>query len=493
MSGYVLVDGVGDWPEVPASSPADFHAEVVAACRAGGRLVALPVMELRGPQLVAVVAHDGARTVEVWRTAAVSGGRYPALTAVLPQAQAFEREVAEEHGLVLEGHPWPKPLRHHADLDAPGTTDPYPFFRVEGEGVHEVAVGPVHAGIIEPGHFRFQCYGEVVHHLEIQLGYQHRGAQRLLLTAPPGRRLVIVESVAGDTAIGHGLAHVTVMEKLAGLAIPPAAQALRAMALELERIANHTGNLGALCNDVGYQPGAAWYGRLRGDYLNLLVEMTGNRFGRGWLVPGGVRLGLPEGERAGFLSRLAAAAEDCERVAELVFDASAVVSRFERTGRVEAKVAAELGLVGPVGRASGLERDARCDHPEGAYRESPPAIAVREAGDVMARAEVRRAEIAPAAACVRTQAAKIAGQLASPWSSEPLRRSALAVALLEGWRGEIAHVAATDREGQLVGYQIVDPSFHNWFGLAMALRGNQISDFPLCNKSFNLSYAGHDL
>ena len=494
MSVQVLADGSCALDEIPRLRPEEFHAAVAAACQTGARLAALPVIESRGErQLLAVLAQDASRNVQLVKMTIPADGRYPALTAQLPQAQAFEREVAEEHGLVPEGHPWCKPLRRHADLEMPGTPDPHPFFRVEGESVHEVAVGPVHAGIIEPGHFRFQCSGETVHHLEIQLGYQRRGAEKLLLASSPARRMAVAESVAGDTAIGHGLAHVTVMEKLAGVEPPLAAQILRAIALELERIDSHTGDLGALSSDVGYQPGAAWYGRLRGDFLNLLVELTGNRFGRGLLVPGGVRFDLPASERAGFLARFEAAATDFERIADVIFDAPAVVSRFEGTGRLDKATADALGLVGPVGRACGLDRDARRDHPEGIYRFAPIPVALRDSGDVMARAELRRAEVGNSAAFVQAQVAALtSGQLAVELPSR-LRSSCVAVAMVEGWRGEIVHVATTSDEGQLSSYKIVDPSFHNWFGLAMALRGGQISDFPLCNKSFNLSYAGHDL
>jgi Ni,Fe-hydrogenase III large subunit len=427
------------------------------------------------------------------RMAVPADGRYPALTADLPQAQAFEREVAEDEGLVPEGHPWCKPLRRHADLEAPGEPDRHPFFRVEGEGVHEVAVGPVHAGIIEPGHFRFQCYGETVHSLEIQLGYQKRGLEALLLAAPSARRQVLAESVAGDTTIGHGLAHATLMERLGDVTPPPRAQALRAIALELERMDSHTGDLGALCGDVGYLPALSYYGRLRGDFLNLLQEMSGNRFGRGLLVPGGVRLDLPDAELAGFAARFENHAADFERIADLVFDAPSVISRFEQTGVLTLAMAGELGLVGPAGRACGLPRDARRDHPEGSYRTASVPVVVRETGDVMARAEIRRAEAGHSAAFIRAQLANLpSGSVAVPPPAR-LRPASIAVSFIEAWRGEIVHVATTTTDGKLASYKIVDPSFHNWFGLAMALRGEQISDFPLCNKSFNLSYAGHDL
>jgi Ni,Fe-hydrogenase III large subunit len=494
MTALLLSDGTCGLDAVPCCDPDTFRNHVVAACRMGARLIATTVLPLRGQDaLLAILAHDRPSSVEAVAMALPPERRYLSLSADLPQAQAFERELAEAHGLVPVGHPWPKPLRRHADLESPGSPDLHPFFHLEGAGVHEVAVGPVHAGIIEPGHFRFQTYGETVHSLEIQLGYQTRGAEKLLLSSPPLRRQIVAESVAGDTSIGHGLAYAIAIEKLAGMAVPVQAHVLRALALELERMDSHTGDLGALCNDVGYLPGASWYGRLRGDFLNLLVELSGNRFGRGLITTGGVRLGLPGSELGGFVTRFTSAVADFESIAEVIFDAPSVVSRFERTGALGQEEADELGLVGPVARACGCDRDARRDHPEGVYRRVPVQVALGSTGDVMARAEVRRAEVGHSATFIRTLLAGLAdGDRVEPTPGR-LQPSRLAVAMVEGWRGEIVHVATTSETGELATYKIVDPSFHNWFGLAMALRGQQISDFPLCNKSFDLSYAGHDL
>jgi Ni,Fe-hydrogenase III large subunit len=494
MTAFLLSDGACGVDEIPCWDPEAFRTRVVAACKDGARLVAMLVLPIRNQECVlAVLAHDRSSSVEALAMAVPADLHYPSLSSELPQAQAFERELAETRGLVAVGHPWPKPLRRHADLESPGSPDGHAFFHLEGAGVHEVAVGPVHAGIIEPGHFRFQCYGETVHSLEIQLGYQTRGAEKLLLASPPLRRQIVAESVAGDTSVGHGLAYATAIEKLAGLELPTQAHLLRALALELERMDSHTGDLGALCNDIGYLPGASWYGRLRGDFLNLLIELSGNRFGRGLLTVGGVRFGLPGSELGGFVARLGSAVSDFESIAEVIFDAPSVVSRFERTGAISLTVADDLGLVGPVARACGCDRDARRDHPEGIYRRLPVAIALRTDGDVMARAEVRRAEVGHSTTFIRTLLAGLTEGVRMASAPKLLPPSRLSVALVEGWRGEIVHVAATSATGELAAYKIVDPSFHNWFGLAMALRGQQISDFPLCNKSFNLSYAGHDL
>jgi Ni,Fe-hydrogenase III large subunit len=497
---------LSDLPRVPAEELADL---CLGLCTSGCRISALTVLPEREPgraaprSLLAVLARDTDGVLGLVRAEVGAGGGYPALTRLLPQAQGFEREIHERWGILPEGHPWLKPLRVHAaggargDASAAGEAgrNPEPshrFFRVEGEGIHEVAVGPVHAGIIEPGHFRFQCSGEEVLHLEIQLGYQHRGAEALFLRSSPGRRLVVAESIAGDTAVGHALAWCQAWEALAGAEVPLGPQSIRGIALELERIANHTGDLGALCNDVGFLPGASWFGRLRGEFLNLLLELSGNRFGRGLLTPGGVRFGLSADERSTLSRRLAAAERDLGRVAGLVFGNTAVAARFEGTGVMSRELAETLGLVGPAARASGCQRDARGDHPAGIYRFAHVPVALAESGDVMGRAMIRSIEAQRSVAFAREQLAEMPdGRLAL--DLPPPRPDHVVVSLVEGWRGEIAHVAVTSASGALADYRFVDPSFHNWFGLAMAMRGGRISDFPLCNKSFNLSYAGHDL
>jgi len=350
----------------------------------------------------------------------------------------------------------------------------------------------VHAGIIEPGHFRFQCHGEEVLSLEIQLGYQHRGAEALIERARPARRMVVAESIAGDTVIGHAVAHAMVVEALGGAKVPLRAEALRAVALELERLANHAGDLGGLSTDVAYLPGAAHFGRIRGDFLNLLLELSGNRFGRGLIRPGGVRFDLTPEMAASARARLQRAAGDFQSTAEMTLRSPSVESRFEKTGVVTRDVAEDLGLVGPVARASGAMRDVRRDHAHGFYRYAHIPVTSLETGDVMARAMVRWLEAERSLEFLDQELSRFpSGEIYQEPSPAGARR--LAAALVEGWRGEIVHVAVTDESGEICRYKVVDPSFHNWFALAIALRGNQISDFPLCNKSFNLSYCGHDL
>jgi len=479
--------------EVMPEAPGAWRDSVLAAHGRGARLVGLFAWP-SGPEthtLAAILAFDAQGRLAFHRTRIATEGTFASLTPAIPAAQAFEREIFERHGLRPAGHPWLKPLLRHADLEGAPGVEEETFFRVAGEGVHEVAVGPVHAGIIEPGHFRFQCAGEEVIHLEIRLGYQRRGVEALMVSASPARRLALAESIAGDAALAHAIAHVEAIEGLSGREAPPRAQAIRAVALELERLANHAGDLGALCGDVGYLPGTSWLGRLRGEFLNLLLELSGNRFGRGLVVPGGVRFDLDDRLRAAFAPRIAFAARDLDEVCDLVFSEPSVLSRFEQTGVLSREDAERLGVVGPPARASGCTLDARANHPSGLYRFAHIAVASAREGDVLARGMVRRLEAARSLAFLAEEIDQLpGGPFAEP--PAPLRPDALVVALVEGWRGETAHLAATDREGRLSLYRVVDPSFHNWFALAVAMRGAQISDFPLCNKSFNLSYAGHD-
>jgi Ni,Fe-hydrogenase III large subunit len=477
--------------DLAAKGGAAFHDRVIDACSRGGRLGALSFLPQAG-MLVAIVLGDEDGTIDPVAARIARGGTYPSLTKSLPEAQALERAVLEDHGIIPDGHPWPKPLRRHAALDAASGGVAHEFFQVTGAGVHEVAVGPVHAGIIEPGHFRFQCSGETVHTLEIHLGYQHRGVLDLLTQAPPARRLAIAESIAGDTAIGHALAHCQAIESLAGVEPPLLAHVVRGVALELERIANHVGDLGALCGDVGYLPGASWFGRLRAVFLNALIELSGNRLGKGLIVPGGVRSAPDAQARAAVVDRLSCAERELSSVAAVAFDTPSVVSRFERTGTISRGDAAALGVVGPAARASGVARDVRQNHPYGIYRFSHIPIALVGTGDVMARALERWIEVERSLTFVRERLGEMGdGPLSVPLPA--MQPNRLAVGMVEGWRGEIVHLLATDGHGRIASADVVDPSLHNWLGLAFALRNNQISDFPLCNKSFNLSYAGHDL
>ncbi len=281
------------WREIPELSLTEFRSALLQRCRTGARIaawLAVPASEPGHLTMLAVLADDSASVLYPMTAPYRPGTPFPSLTPELPQASMFERELWEEYAVQIEGHPWLKPLRRHTHARHDGPALPaFPFYRVQGTGVHEVGVGPVHAGIIEPGHFRFQCHGEKVLFLEIRLGYQHRGLERALLSASEAKQMILAESIAGDTVLGHAIAYTMVREAIAATSVPYAAEVTRGMAIELERLANHVGDLGALANDVAFLPAGAYLGRLRGDVLNLLLELSGNRFGRSLIVPGGVR------------------------------------------------------------------------------------------------------------------------------------------------------------------------------------------------------------
>ena len=452
-----------------------------------------------GLELVAVLAEDSRAALHVG-IGRVSGNTFPSITPQCPQAHLFEREIHEQSGLMPEGHPWLKPVRFASrwlggvDETAPAraTIGRAEYYRVEGDEIHEVAVGPVHAGVIEPGHFRFQCHGEKVFHLEIMLGYQHRGIEEALRGGPYRATLRQIETIAGDTSIGHSWAYCQNLEALAAVHVPPRALVLRGMALELERLANHTGDLGALAGDVGFLPTMSFCGRLRGDFLNMSAVLCGNRFGRSLLTQGGVRFDCDARAIVDLQNRLEDAERDVRQAIELLWTTPSVQGRFENTGPVSRKDCVDLGMVGPAARACGVEVDVRSTHPTGIYQFTTIPLATAHYGDVNSRAFVRWLEIERSLVFLRERLRTLPqGEIAV--AAAPLAPNSLVASLVEGWRGEVCHVAITDAAGRFARYKITDPSFHNWPGLAMALRGQEISDFPLCNKSFNLSYCGFDL
>jgi Ni,Fe-hydrogenase III large subunit len=474
---------------VPRLSMDDFRNGIIEGVRNGARIAALFGQQSQSARIVrlfAVLADGNAGTLSLSSTDVPE--RYPSLTPECPQAHWFEREIAEQCGVIPQAHPWLKPIRFHSPTP-PSVTN---FFQVEGEEIHEVAVGPVHAGVIEPGHFRFQCHGEGVVHLEIALGYQHRGVERALIGGPNKRTIHYMETLAGDTTIGHATAYCQAVEALANCQVPARAQALRGVALELERLANHVGDLGALAGDVGYMPTASYCGRIRGDFLNMTALLCGSRFGRGFVRPGGIGFDVDATRAAQLLERMKQALHDVTMAANLLWSTSSVRARFENAGTVSRKTCNDLGLVGPAARACSVERDVRQEFPFGIYRFFQVPVSTFHTGDVFARAYVRWLEIQRSVNFIRDQLKTLPpGSIRAETKS--LAARAVVVSLVEGWRGEICQVAMTDEQGKFSRYKIVDSSFHNWMGLAMAMRDQQISDFPLCNKSFNLSYCGHDL
>ncbi len=481
---------------------AALRTSVIDSVKAGGRLASFFGYQLPdgGPvRLVAVVARDGALDISA---ADLMGDSYGSLTPDLPEAHWFEREIAEQWGVTPEGHPWPKPIRFHGPYRKghalpggpraraePSVMD---FFAMGGEEVHEVAVGPVHAGVIEPGHFRFQCHGETVFHLEISLGYQHRGIEPTLAGGPGLRTIHQVETLAGDTTVAHAWAYSHVVEALSGVQPSTRTVVLRGIALELERLANHIIDLGALAGDIGFLPTLNYCGRLRAEALNSTTMVCGNRMGRGWVRPGGMRFDIDPEMAAMVRQTIDAFERDAENAVNLLWDTPTVMARFEGVGTVSAETARALGLVGVAARASGLRRDARAEFAAAPYSGFEPDMG--STGDVYARAHVRWLEVMKSCELIRFWLDQLPpGNVAPRISGRAMAPESIGVGIVEGWRGEVVHVAITGPDGRLVRYKIVDPSFHNWQGLAVAMRDQAVSDFPLCNKSFNLSYCGHDL
>ena len=425
------------------------------------------------------------------------GASYPALTNEIPCLHWFEREIFEQCNITPEGHPWLKPIRFE-NSDKPGVTD---YFTMQGSAVHEVAVGPVHAGVIEPGHFRFQCMGEDVYSLEIELGYQHRGIEKMLVEAPEKLRPHLMETVAGDSSTAYALAYDGVISALAEkprAALSERAEILRTLALELERIANHVGDIGALAGDVAFLTTNAYCGRIRGEFLNMTALLCGNRFGRGYITYDGTAYDLPNSKLAGLRDWFERTVADFKKAWAIMEDNPGALDRFEGTGRVSADVMREIGGVGSAARASGLDMDVRRDLTNiGVYEKLVWKCALKHSGDVIARAKIRRVEFRESVRMVRALLSWLETCNANGCNGESapgrLKGDTLAVSAVEAWRGEAVVAAFTNSEGKVGKFKVVDPSFHNWFALALALRGEQISNFPICNKSFNLSYCGHDL
>lgn len=414
------------------------------------------------------------------------------LTLIHPSFYMYEREISEQFGVEFPGHPWLKPVR----TQHPASSIRYPFFSIDGEGVHEVGVGPIHAGVIEPGYFRFSCHGEKVLHLEIMLGYQQRGVERLFTEKSSGvQRAVLSESIAGDTAVAHALAHAQLMEALGGYEPAQSLQAHRIIALELERIAVHIGDTAALCTDIAYQFGQSACEALRTVVINTTQAWCGNRFGKGLVRTGGSRYQLTPDLVQLILANLREVEERYAMITRELFSNPSVLSRFEGIGKLTARQAGMIGAVGMAARSSGLKRDLRWSHPFQSFRTLSFEPLTFHQGDVWARAMLRKTEVERSAGLIREllNAAFVNEEITPPLYDMKLQASGFALSLVEGWRGEIMQSAVTGENGNIIHYKVKDPSFHNWMALALAVREQEISDFPLCNKSYNLSYCGHDL
>lgn len=428
-------------------------------------------------------------------------GPLVSITPVVPAANWYERELHDQYSVKLTGHPDLRPLLFHENwpedihpmLEAPGeiawAKQDYPFLKVQGQGVCEVAVGPVHAGIIEPGHFRFSVMGDVVLHLELRHFHTHKGSEKLFEGSSVDSAVMIAESVSGDNCFAHAVAYCQAVENACGATVPQRAKAIRLVGLELERMVAHIGDVGFLANDVGFVVAQALASTIKESLLQASARCFGTRYWRGLACPGGVRADLDSG-KIGELSRVVAeAAQEFAELAHIIVETPSVQNRFEAAGILKEEVARDLAVVGPVARASGIDLDVRRDHPYGHYGGFHLEVPVTHYGDVLARARMRIEEAAVSARLIQeTLGALPTGAVTDPI---PLRALAQGYSGVESPRGELFYWVEIG-DGRVRRCHIKSPSFQNWPAMPFAVRENIIADFPLINKSFNLSYSGCD-
>jgi Ni,Fe-hydrogenase III large subunit/Ni,Fe-hydrogenase III component G len=479
-----------------------------AAC--GAELILMVANDRRGDgggfAISYLFANDGANWfVHATEELPPDDPTIPSMATFYYPASRFEREMDDLFGIKAVGQPDRRPLVRHAfwpetyyplrkDAAPPerfvddGT--PFPFLPVGGEGVYEIPVGPVHAGVIEPGHFRFSVVGETVIDLKIRLYFTHKGTEKLFEGRAPAAGVELAERISGDTTVGHALAYCQALEALAGAEVPERARYLRVILLEMERLYNHIADFGAIANDTGFAVAHAHCFRIRERLLRLNKRLTGNRLLRGGIVLGGVGYVIPAGlDLAAELSQILA---DFSEIVAISLGNTMLVDRLQSTGLLTRQTAIDHGVLGYVARASGIDVDVRRDHPFAAYGALRWEIPRFDAGDVYARTMVRVAEARESVALIAQAIPRsMTGPLTAPLGALPAYTPAFG--MVEGWRGAIVHWVMIDATGSLFRVKVKDPSFVNWPALSFAILDNIVPDFPLCNKSFNQSYSGNDL
>ena len=432
--------------------------------------------------------------------------RFPSLAPALPSVNWQEREIHDWFGIQAEGHPNPRrvalhdnwPDVHPLRKDFPLHTalpafegDQHVYRPTLGEGVFQIPVGPVHAGIIEPGHFNFAVAGEPILYLQLRMFYTHKGTEKLFERLPAQKGVFLAESVSGDSAFSHATAFCQAVEKASGMDVPSRAGFMRTVLLELERIDNHIADVGAIAMDVGFVIANAHAGRLREMALAINEELTGSRLLRGMACLGGVRRDWSASQIAALRDAIATLEREFRDLVALLKSSDSTRDRLERTGFLHPEKASALGIVGVGGRASGIDLDVRRDHPYAAYRHLSWRVPVYQEGDVLRRMQVRIDEVFESVAMLRAALGDLPGgpHRAPDLVIEPGR---CALSAVEGWRGEILYWVRTGPANRIERCKIKDPSMNNWPGLVEAVQGNIIADFPVINKSFNLSYSGTD-
>jgi len=432
--------------------------------------------------------------------------RFPSLAPTLPSVNWQEREIQDWFGIVAEGHPnprrvalhdhWPDvhPLRKDFPIDTvlpPFTGEQHVYRPTLGEGVFQVPVGPVHAGIIEPGHFNFAVAGEPILYLQLRMFYKHKGTEKLFEQFPTARCVFLAESVSGDSAFSHGTAFCQAVERAGGVEVPERAEVMRTILLELERIYNHVADIGAIAMDVGFVIANAHAGRVREMVLGINEDLTGSRLLRGMVCVGGVRRDWSAAQVGALRDTIGKVESEFRDLVALLQSSDSTRDRLERTGFLLPEKARALGIVGVGGRASGIDLDVRRDHPYAAYRHLSWRVPVYREGDVLSRMQVRMDEVLESVAIIPAAADNLPG---GPYrvpagTVEPGR---CALSAVEGWRGEIVYWVRTGPGNRIERCKVKDPSINNWPALVEAVQGNIIADFPVINKSFNLSYSGTD-
>ncbi len=435
---------------------------------------------------------------------------FASITPFIQEAWNYERQIKTFFGLTPIGHPDARriilhdnslgdvfPLRKDFVSKTISADDEhtYQFQQVEGEGIYEIPVGPIHAGIIEPGHFHFSVAGEEIVLLEPRLGYTHKGSEKLFEILPLNSKLLLSEKISGDSSFSHSLAFCQALEDLCDFFPPKRALYLRVIYAELERLANHLGDIGAIMLDTGFNFGGSQGARLREMIMQINMKLTGNRFLRGVNIVGGVSKDINDNGINMLSDDLIKIAKDFSEIINLAENNTSLVNRLNGTGILSQKSAKEFGTVGIVAKASGIENDARYDFPYAAYDEiTLGEIATEQGGDVYARFQVRVKEVQASINTIRKALSKLPKEdICITLPDTSFKNDAVAVSIVEGWRGDIVYFITTDSNRNINRVAVRDPSFINWRALPDAGLGNIIPDFPLINKSFNLSYSGNDL
>jgi Ni,Fe-hydrogenase III large subunit/Ni,Fe-hydrogenase III component G len=431
---------------------------------------------------------------------------FPSLSARLPAMNWQEREIQDWFGLKAVGHPnprraalhdnWPDvhPLRKDFPLETvlpPFEGERHIYRPALGEGVFQVPVGPVHAGTIEPGHFNFAVAGEPILYLQLRMFYTHKGTEKLFEKLPIPKAVFLAESISGDSSFSHGTAFCQAVERAAQIEVPLPALIMRTILLELERICNHVADIGAIATDVGFVIANSHASRLKEMLVSLSEQLTGNRLLRGMVCVGGVRRSWDAVQLVSLRAAIDTFTSEFQDLVALIDSSESTRDRLELTGVLRPEKAKDLGIVGVAGRASGMDLDVRRDHPYAAYDRYSFRVPVYKIGDVSHRMLVRIDEVNESLGILRTAAGEsLNGEFRAQVPPIPADRCALSA--VEGWRGEIIHWIRTGPDNHLERCKINDPSLNNWPALVEAVQGNIIADFPVINKSFNLSYSGTD-